>query len=61
MKNDATPTRNVTNPSMRNSQRHPARPATPRIWRSAKARMDVTIVVVDSAVQKKLKYLEEKT
>jgi hypothetical protein len=54
MKNDATPIKKVIRPSIRKSQRHPAKPATPRMWRRAKARREVMIVVVERAVQKKL-------
>jgi len=54
MKNEEMPMANVIMPSMRNSQRQPLQPATPRRWRSANAKSDVTIVVVDRVVQKKL-------
>lgn len=54
MKNELRPTMNVIAPSIRKSQRHPAHPATPRMCKSAKARRDVIIVVVERVVQKKL-------
>jgi hypothetical protein len=44
----------VMRPSIRKSQRQPAQPATPRRWRRANARIEVTIVVVERVVQKKL-------
>lgn len=56
-KKEARPTEKVIRPSMRKSQRQPAQPATPRIWRSAKARREVTIVVAERVVQKKLRYM----
>ena len=54
MKKDATPTKPVMSPSMRKSHRQPAHPATPRMCRRAKARMEVIIVVDERVVQKKL-------
>jgi hypothetical protein len=55
MKKEARPMVRVMRPSIRKSQRQPAQPAKPRRWRRAKARREVTIVVNDSVVQKKLR------
>jgi len=52
MKKDERPTVRVMRPSIRNSQRQPAQPATPRRCRRAKARREVTMVVADRVVQK---------
>jgi hypothetical protein len=53
-KKEATPMRNVIRPSNRNSQRQPAMPATPCMWKMPKAKSEVTMVVMLKAVQKKL-------
>jgi hypothetical protein len=60
MKKEATPMVRVMRPSIRKSQRQPAQPATPRRWRRAKARREVTIVVNERVVQKKLGELSER-
>lgn len=54
MKNDASPIERVITPSIRKSHCQPAIPCTPLRWKTAKARRDVTIVVTESDVQKKL-------
>lgn len=54
MKKEERPMVRVIRPSIRKSQRQPAQPATPRRWRRAKARREVTIVVNERVVQKKL-------
>jgi hypothetical protein len=54
MKKEAIPMVRVMRPSIRKSQRQPAQPATPRRWRRANARREVTIVVNERVVQKKL-------
>ena len=54
MKKEERPMVRVMRPSIRKSQRQPAQPATPRRWRRAKARREVTIVVTERVVQKKL-------
>lgn len=53
MKKEASPMRSVIRPSMRKSHCQPAQPRIPRMRRRPKARMEVTIVVVERAVQKK--------
>lgn len=52
MKNEPRPIESVITPSIRKSQRQPARPWTPSRWNMAKARSEVTIEVTDRVDQK---------